>query len=125
MIKAKKILVRSPNWVGDVVMATPAFRCIRENYADSHITLLIKGNLRGIIDNSPWFDDIIELVPKPKKDKNKNLSSRKEFGKGTKEYLRLIHKLRTEKFDLGFIFPNSFSSALSDMAGRSWKTGGI
>ncbi|MHC4269260.1 MAG: lipopolysaccharide heptosyltransferase II [Planctomycetota bacterium] len=113
MINAKKILVRSPNWVGDVVMATPAFRCIRENYADSHITLLIKGNLRGIIDNSPWFDDIIELVPKPKKDKNKNLSSRKEFGKGTKEYLRLIHKLRTEKFDLGFIFPNSFSSALT------------
>ena len=92
-------------------MATPAFRCIRESYADSHITLLIKGNLRGIVDNSPWFDDIIELVPKTKKSKNKDLSSRKVFGKGTKEYLRLIHKLRTEKFDLGFIFPNSFSSA--------------
>ncbi|MCP4266068.1 MAG: lipopolysaccharide heptosyltransferase II [Candidatus Brocadiaceae bacterium] len=111
MIKAKKILVRSPNWVGDVVMATPAFRCIRENYADSHITLMIKGSLRGIIDNSPWFDDIIELVPKPKKSKNKDISSRKVFGKGTSEYLRLIQKLRTEKFDLGFIFPNSFSSA--------------
>ncbi len=111
MIKAKKILVRSPNWVGDVVMATPAFRCIRENYADSHVTLLIKGNLRGIIDNSPWFDDVIELVQKPKKSKNKDISSRKVFGKGTSEYLRLIHKLRTEKFDLGFIFPNSFSSA--------------
>ncbi len=111
MIKANKIIVRSPNWVGDVVMATPAFRCIRENYADSHITFLIKGNLRGIIDNSPWFDDIIELVPKVKKSKNMDLSSRKVFGKGTNEYLRLIHKLRTEKFDLGFIFPNSFSSA--------------
>ncbi len=112
MIKAKKILVRSSNWVGDVVMATPAFRCIRENFADSHITLLIKGNLRGIIDNSPWFDDIIELVPKVKKDKSKDLSSGKVFGKGTNEYLRLIYKLRMEKFDLGFIFPNSFSSAL-------------
>ena len=32
--KSKKILVRSPNWVGDVVMATPAFRCIRENFPD-------------------------------------------------------------------------------------------
>ena len=60
MIKANKILVRSPNWVGDVVMATPAFRCIRENFPDAHITLLIKGNLRGIIDGSPWFDDVIE-----------------------------------------------------------------
>jgi heptosyltransferase II len=58
MIKAKKILVRAPNWVGDIVMATPAFRCgfgkltalslskgIRENFADSHITLLVKRNL--------------------------------------------------------------------------------
>ena len=100
MIKAKKIFVRSPNWVGDVVMATPAFKCIRENYADSHITLLIKGNLRGIIDNSPWFDDIIELVPKVKKNRNEKPSSRKVFGKGTNEYLRLIYKLRIERFDL-------------------------
>ncbi len=44
IIKAKKILVRAPNWVGDVVMATPSFRCIRENFEDSHITLLIKKN---------------------------------------------------------------------------------
>ena len=110
MIKAKKIFVRSPNWVGDVVMATPAFKCIRENYADSHITLLIKGNLRGIIDNSPWFDDIIELVPKVKKNRNEK-PSRKVFGKGTNEFLRLIYKLRMERFDLGFLFPNSFSSA--------------
>ena len=111
MIKAKKIFVRSPNWVGDVVMATPAFKCIRENYADAHITLLIKGNLRGIIDNAPWFDDIIELVPKVKKSKNDDLAARKVFGKSTNEYLRLIYKLRMERFDLGFLFPNSFSSA--------------
>ena len=112
MIKAKKILVRSPNWVGDVVMSTPAFRCIRENFPDAHITLLIKGNLRGIIEGSSWFDEIIELVPKVKKNKNEDLSSRKVFGKGTNEYLRLICKLRMERFDLGFLFPNSFSSAL-------------
>ncbi len=124
MIKAKKIIVRSPNWVGDVVMATPAFRCIRENYVDSHITLLIKGNLRGIIDNSPWFDDIIELVPKIKKNNNKNYSSRNVFGKSTNEYLRLIQKLRAEEFDLGFLFPNSFSSALTIwLAGAGRRVG--
>ena len=112
MIKANKILVRSPNWVGDVVMATPAFRCIRENFPDAHITLLIKENLRGVIDGSPWFDEVLELVSKVKKSKNEDLSSRKVFGKGTNEYLRLIYKLRMERFDLGFLFPNSFSSAL-------------
>ena len=98
IIEAKRILVRAPNWVGDVVMATPAFRCIRENFADSHITLLIKRNLRGIINTSSWFDDVIEF----------------DYGrrKSTKDFLSLIYKLRQERFDLGFLFPNSFSSAL-------------
>jgi heptosyltransferase-2 len=98
IIKARKILVRAPNWVGDVVMATPSFRCIRENFADSHIMLLIKENLRGIVDGSPWFDEIVEF--EPGKEKN------------TKDFLRLIYKLRQESFDLGFLFPNSFSSSL-------------
>ncbi|MCP4255231.1 MAG: lipopolysaccharide heptosyltransferase II [Candidatus Scalindua sp.] len=97
IIIARKILVRAPNWVGDVVMATPAFRCIRDNFPDSHITLLIKKNLRGIIDGSQWFDEIVELEPK---------------AGNTKEYLGLIKKIRAKKFDLGFLFPNSFSSAL-------------
>ncbi len=99
IIEAKKILVRAPNWVGDVVMATPAFRCIRENFADSHITLLIKRNLRGIIDGSSWFDEVIEFEPGRRK--------------STKDFLRLIYKLRQERFDLGFLFPDSFSSALT------------
>ena len=111
MIKAKKILVRAPNWVGDVVMATPAFRCIRENFADSHITLLIKRNLRGIINGSPWFDEIIELKPKVRKSKKGVFSSLKAFSSNMKESLGLIRKLRQRKYDLGFLFPNSFSSA--------------
>ena len=98
IIEAKKILVRAPNWVGDVVMATPAFRCIRENFADSHITLLIKKNLRDIVNGSSWFDEVIEFDP----------GSRKSI----KDFLRLVYNLRQERFDLGFLFPNSFSSAL-------------
>ena len=70
IIETKKILVRAPNWVGDVVMATPAFRCIRENFADSHITLLIKKNLRGIIEGTSWFVEVIELDIKAGKSKN-------------------------------------------------------
>jgi heptosyltransferase-2 len=98
IIEVKKILVRAPNWVGDVVMATPAFRCIRENFSDSHITLLIKKNLRGIVDGSFWFDEVIEFEPGRRR--------------GTKGFLRLTYKLRQESFDLCFLFPNSFSSAL-------------
>ena len=99
LIKANKILVRAPNWVGDVVMATPAFRCIRENYQDSHIILLIKKNLAGIIYGSPWFDEVVEFEPI-----RQNIV-------GFNVYLQLLKRLRQERFDLGFLFPNSFSSA--------------
>ena len=111
MITAENILVRAPNWVGDVVMATPAFRCIRENFADSRITLLIKKNLRCIIDGSPWFDEVVELEPKVRKSKKRLLSSKKAFSSNMEKSLDLIQKLRKEKYDMGFLFPNSFSSA--------------
>ena len=112
IIEAKKILVRAPNWVGDVVMGTPAFRCIRENFADSHITLLIKKNLRGIVNGSSWFDEVIEFEP--------------GMRKSTKDFLRLVYKLRQERFDMGFLFPNSFSSAFMVwMGGVSRRIGYI
>ncbi len=112
IIVARKILVRAPNWVGDVVMATPAFRCIRKNFTGAHITLLIKKNLRGVLDGSPWFDEVIELEPKAGKSKNGFALPGNVLSGNTKEYLELIKKIRAEKFDLGFLFPNSFSSAL-------------
>ena len=100
MIKADKILIRAPNWVGDVVMATPAFRCIRKNYPSSKITILLKPYVNLILQNSPWFDQYIEY-----KDKI-GLSARRYSG-----YRKLTKHLKNEKYDLGFVFPNSFSSA--------------
>lgn len=113
-INPKKILVRAPNWVGDVVMATPAFRCIRENFKDAKITVLIKKNLSGIINGTPWFDEVIEFVPVKRKNlKGPSKHSDKVFYGNIKDYLCLVHKLRKEEFDLGFLFPNSFSSAFT------------
>ncbi len=96
VIGAKKILIRPPNWVGDVVMATPAFRCIRESYPHAKISILLKPHVRKILNGAPWFDELIDVgarlaVPLP---------------------LPLIRQLRSKGFDLGIIFPNSFSSAL-------------
>lgn len=114
---AKKILVRAPNWVGDVVMATPTFRCIRENFADSHITLLIKKNLRCILDGSPWFDEVVEIEPREKKSRKGLLSSLRVFSSNIKRSSGLLRKLRQENYDLGFLLPNSFSSAFMMWAG--------
>jgi hypothetical protein len=55
-----KILIRCPNWVGDIVMATPVLDCIRENFPHARITGIIGKNAQGIVRDGPWFDDFID-----------------------------------------------------------------
>lgn len=53
------LLIRCPNWVGDVVMATPAFACLRANFPTTRIVAVIRTYARGVIEDGPWFDQII------------------------------------------------------------------
>ncbi len=93
------IIIRSPNWVGDVVMATPAFRCIRENFPNAKITLALKPYVLKLIEGAPWFDEMVLLD-----------SGRRRF-QGL-EFISLARQIRSKRYDMGFLFPNSFSSAL-------------
>jgi heptosyltransferase-2 len=112
IIKAERILVRAPNWVGDVVMATPSFRSIRENFRDAHITLLIKSNLQGIIKGSPWFDEFITIEPAKRKNSKGITLPFLKFITRIINFFSLIYQLRQGKYELCFLFPNSFNSAL-------------
>ena len=94
-----KIIIRSPNWVGDVVMATTAFRCIRENFPNAKITIALKSYIQKLIEGTPWFDELLIL------------DSKDQPPRGT-QYISIINQIRSKGYDLGFIFPNSFSSAL-------------
>jgi heptosyltransferase-2 len=64
-IPAERLLVRCPNWVGDVVMATPALRCLRRNYPDARLTLLVRPHLCKLLEGAPWYDDVI-LYERPR-----------------------------------------------------------
>ena len=102
---ADRILIRCPNWVGDVVMATPALRCIRRNYPNAHIALLMRSHMRSILETAPWFDEIIEYQP-PR-------------GRGPVRWLRdaaglfsLTRRLRQERFGMALLLTHSFRAAL-------------
>ncbi len=56
-----KIAVFLPNWVGDVVMATPAIRALREFYPGALIAAVRKPYVAGVLEGAPWFDEFIEL----------------------------------------------------------------
>lgn len=91
-----RILVHTPNWVGDVVMATPAFRALRERFPQAHITFLARSHLHELLQPGPWFDGLLSAD-----------GAQTFWG-----LRRLARELRREDFRLAVLFPNSFRSAL-------------
>jgi len=91
----KTIVVFCPNWVGDVVMATPVFECLRHSYPQAAIIGVIRKYAAGVIKGGPWFDSIVELA-----DKN------------TSGFFRGAITLRSLKPDMAIVLPNSFRSSL-------------
>jgi len=96
-LKPSRILVVAPNWIGDVVMATPAFRSLRAHFPDARIAVVVRKNARPVLDDGPWFDEILEVSPRDQ---------------GFLGTFRLGARLRREAFDLGVLFTNSFRTAL-------------
>ena len=92
------ICIRAPNWVGDVVMATPLFRCVRRNFPSSRVLLVVHDRVAPVLEGSPWFDEV--LLYRPRR------------WNALVEFLRCTWRVRRRHCGLGFILPNSFSSAL-------------
>ncbi|MGE3314639.1 MAG: lipopolysaccharide heptosyltransferase II [Planctomycetaceae bacterium] len=100
-----KIAVFVPNWIGDVVMATPALRAIREHFAGAEIVAVLRPYVADVLAGLSLVDR--HLIHHP-------------AGKSAVENrgLRFVRSLRREKFDLAVLFPNSFHSA-----GLAWLSG--
>jgi heptosyltransferase-2 len=95
----KRILIKTPNWLGDAVMSLPTLRAMRYLFPDSHISVLSRANLAELFMHEPSINDIIPY----------------ETAKGLKKLgaeIRLIKQLKLKRFDLVLILPRSFHSAL-------------
>jgi heptosyltransferase-2 len=83
-----RLLVRAPNWVGDVILSLPALRDVRRAFPDARLEVLARS----------WVADLYRAVPEVD-------GVRESQGHG-----RDAAGLRTE-FDLAILLPNSFASA--------------
>ncbi|MGN6640151.1 MAG: lipopolysaccharide heptosyltransferase II [Mucilaginibacter sp.] len=99
-----KILVRLPNWLGDVVMSTAFINAVQQLYPEAQLDIIIKKELSSIAALIPRIGNIYPFS----KQEHKGLSGVYSFGKS----------LRQEKYDLFFCLPDSLSSAL-----MGWGTG--
>ena len=59
------IVVRSPNWLGDAVMALPAVRNLKTMLVDDPLTVAAPEKLAALWQKCPFVDEVIPLE-KPK-----------------------------------------------------------
>jgi heptosyltransferase II len=97
-LQPTNIIVRMPNWIGDLVMATPILADLRKAYPKARITAMARGSLCELLKEDPHIDELL-CFHKP------SAFSRRS------ERRDLIEKLRKGKYDLGIVLTQSFSSA--------------
>ena len=92
------IAVFLPNWIGDVAMATPALRALRNHFSADRLIVVMRPHLVGLLGGTPWIDDIWPC------------DSRWNGGQGGR--WDLVRRMRRERCDLAILLPNSFQTAL-------------
>ena len=99
------VAVLLPNWVGDVVMATPALRALRERFASARITLIGRAAPLAVLAGAGLGDDELPDTS-ARRPRLINLP-------------RMARRLRKRRFDLAVLLPNSFRSAMLAWLGRA------
>jgi len=99
-----------PNWVGDVVMATPALRALRRGLREARITYVGRPASLATLAGSPDADGAIA-----------DRSARAPKAAATWE---LVRQLRRARLDLAVLLPNSFRTALVAKLGGARRAAG-
>jgi len=98
----KRILVRAPNWIGDQVMAYSFFAQLRSNHPQAWIGVVCTEWVKDI--QFRGYIDEVFVLPK---------TGKKSLYNSFQSILRIAKELREKgPWDLGYLLPNSFGSAL-------------
>jgi heptosyltransferase-2 len=87
-----KLVLFLPNWVGDVVQATPALRGLRQHFPTAHLIGVARPYVAAVLEGAPWLDELWLW----------------ERGSGW----ALARHLRRQPPDWALLFPNSLRCAL-------------
>lgn len=100
-----------PNWIGDVVMATPTLRALRRRVGrDGRLVGIMRPYVSQVLAGTPWLDD--ELFYDPK--------SRNPYLRGR----MLVRLMREERFDAVVLLTNSLrTAALAWLGGAKRRIG--
>ena len=91
-----RIVVRAPNWLGDIVMAFPAIAAIRAAHPGAHLAVAAPAPFTDVCAAVPGVDAVVPLR-----------------GSGIRAIGAHVDALKAGGFDLAILFTNSFASALA------------
>ncbi|MEN6407797.1 MAG: lipopolysaccharide heptosyltransferase II [Thermoguttaceae bacterium] len=99
------IAVFLPNWLGDLVMATPTLRAVRNHFgAQAKIVGLLRPYLADVLQGTNWLDEQWFFDP--------HSEDRSQHG------WAVAQRMRREPFDLAILLPNSLRVAAVAWLGR-------
>lgn len=94
----QNIIVRMPNWLGDLVMATPVLAELREKWPEARITAMCQSTVGHLLTQDPHINELY-LFQQPSGWVHRH------------HPLEIIDSLEKGRYDLGVLLTNSFSSA--------------
>jgi len=97
-----KIVVHTPNWIGDVVFAFPALESLKANFPDAEIWLAANAWVKDVFSGGEAEN---RIIPLPSLNNLKNVREAAKI-------------LKSHRFDIGLLLANSFSSAFLFAAAR-------
>jgi heptosyltransferase-2 len=104
------IVVRCPNWIGDAVMATPAFHYMRRLFPHAHVTAIAETSIAQLLEGMEGIDEWL-VFSRSKETKRQ-------------EERRMAKELRSRKIDLAILLTRSLSSAwMVWKGGVRWRVG--
>ena len=105
-----KIAIFLPNWIGDVVMATPTLRAIRDQFPSAEIVGILRPYVADVLEGASLLDRTMFYNPRGKQPDQRGLP--------------FIRRLRAERFDIALLLPNSLrSGALAWISGAKQRVG--
>ena len=94
--RVRRVAVRPPNWIGDVVHALPALEALRAHFPKARITALAHEATADILVGHPAIDEVIRYPPKSMR---------------SRERRRVLRELRTREIEVAIAMASGFESA--------------
>jgi heptosyltransferase-2 len=105
------IAIFLPNWLGDLVMATPMLRAVRRHFgAEARLIGVLRPHLADVLAGTHWLDEQWLFNPRAKRPQWRHWA--------------LIHRMRQRRIDTALLLPNSFRAAiLARLGGAKHRVG--